>query len=192
MAKRKRPRVKAGEADTQEYETSSGVVVTLKAMPPLLVTRMASEVGFPDKPTYEITTAAGDVEIHEHEVDEAKGITTLESDEDKKAWDDYVKETEEAENRLTMMTLKAVLLEGVLIEPDDEQITRWASKQKIIGLTVPEDSEERLMMFKETEVVGNKEDMEFILNKVMELTGVSEEQLEKARASFQDQVEPDA
>lgn len=192
MAKRKKKRVLAVEAETEEYVTSKGIVVTLKAMPPLLVTRMASEANFPTKPTYEITTASGDIETHDHEVDPEKEINTLDSDDDRKVWADYLLETDAAEERLTMMTLNAVLMDGVVIKPDDDQITLWASRQRIIGLEVSEDPEERLMHFKETEVVGNKEDMEHILNRVMVLTGVSEEQLEKARASFPDQVEPDA
>lgn len=176
---------------TEPWTTSRGVKVILKSMPPFMITRISDSVEMPKKPTYSVETASGDIEEHFHEVDEAKGINTLETDEDKKAWAEYTEVLDTAEGELTYRTLKAVLSEGVDVQYAKGQMEAWTEKQEYIGVEVPTTPFLRDAIFKELEVVGGNEDMEYILKKVMELTGISPEEIAAAKSSFPGKVEPE-
>lgn len=170
----------------KEYVTSKGIVITLHSMPPLIVTRVAETITFPDKPTYTIKLESGDEEVHDHDK------TTLVSPEDRSAWEKYITEYSAAESETTYKILRAVLMEGVDVEIPDEQLIRWKKRQELMGIPVSEDFEEMLIHYKETEIIGGKEDMQDILNEVMKLSGITEEALKVARRSFPNTVESDA
>lgn len=169
-----------------EWTSSRGVKVILRGIPPMLVASLEGVVEFPKKPTYKITTVAGDEEVYEHDE------TTLVSEEDKAAWKRYVVENMIAEQKLTEITLNTVLYEGVDIVDLSEQLVKWRKKRKIIGLPIPEDDDEASLAFKTTEVVGDEQDMEYILETVMRLSGVSESAIETASKSFQDKMESES
>lgn len=188
MSKRKRKKISAYTRDesrerSRPYTASSGLEVILTGLPPLVPQRIDSSIEYPDKPTYEVTTASGDVETFEHDE------TSLESDEDKQAWTDYLEATNEAETELTEKLLYAVLLECVELESYEEEFSHWKTKQRLMGIELTEDDDENKFYFMQTEVFHDQDDIGEILTIVMSLTGVSMEDLAEARDSFPGEVE---
>ena len=189
MAKKKRGQTMSAykRDDTRErsrpFTASSGLQVILTGLPPLVPQRIDSSIDYPDKPTYEVETASGDIETFEHDAD------TLENDEDKEAWDKYIDGMSAAETELTEKLLYAVLLECVELEDYEEQFALWKKKQGLMKIELAEDEEENKFYFMQTEVFHEQDDIGEILTIVMSLTGVSVEDLAEARDSFPDKVE---
>ena len=171
---------------TQGLTTSKGVHCLLQGLPPLEVPEIYASVPEPEKPKYSITTATGDIETHDHDKESIKGDPEAE-----KAWEEYTKALQESEEILSNRMMNAILLEGVVVYPTDEEFAIWKKKQSLKGLEVSEDKEEALLQYKRT-IFASKEEIEAIMTIVMELTGVSEEDLSKARESFPDSVEPES
>jgi len=190
MAKRSKKILPAYKKDTSReksrvFEASSGLKVILTGLPPLTPNRLNSAIEYPQKPTYQIETATGDVETYEHD------LTTLQNDEDKKAWADYLEAQDAAETLLTEKLLYAVLLECVTLQDYDDRFARWKKNQKFMGIDLSEDEDENKFYFMQTEVFHDADDIGEILTIVMSLTGVSVEDLAEARNSFPSEVEPE-
>jgi len=202
MAKRRRKRtdqIPAYVRDesrerSREYTTSSGLKVILTGLPPLVPQRLDSSIEYPDKPTYEITTATGDIETYEHDED------SLTTDADREAWEEYLALQDEAETELTEKLLYAVLIESVELKDFEERFAVWKQNQKLIGIKLaegdPDDEQsqelaekENKFHFMQTEVFHDTDDIGEILTIVMSLTGVSVEDLASARDSFPGEVE---
>ena len=109
---------------------------------------------------------------------------------DKEVWAKYQLAYENAEEELTAKMLNAILIEGVFVE-EITSAERWIKRQQLMGIPVSDDEEERLLHYKQSEIARSSSDIEFIMDKVMELTGVNPEDLALARSSFQDPVEPE-
>ena len=172
-----------GRERSRPYLTTSGLDVVLTGLPPMVPRRIDSSIKYPDKPTYEVTTAAGDVETYEHDE------TTLQSDDDKKAWANYLEAQEEAETELTEKLVYAVLVECVTMRNYEDRFATWKQKQGFIGIELSEDEERNKFDFMQTEVFHDADDIGEILTIVMSLTGVSVEDLAEARNSFPGEVE---
>ena len=86
--------------------------------------------------------------------------------------------------------MNIILIEGVELPIQDED--KWVKRQKLMGITVPDDEEERSLMYKKQNVIGNTQDIELVTRKVMELTGVSREEVDLVKKSFQNPVEPES
>jgi hypothetical protein len=191
MSKRNRKVVSAYTRDeskerSRQYVTSSGLEVTLRGLPPLVPQRIDSSIEYPSKPTYDVTTASGDVETYEHDV------KSLESDEDKQAWDDYLEGMNDAETELTEKLLYAVLLECVEMGEYKEEFASWKKRQKLMGIVLSEDEDENKFYFMQTEVFHDQDDIGEILTIVMNLTGVSMEELAEVRDTFPSEVESES
>ena len=184
MAKRSNNRSKNEDVKEFMFTNSKGITVKLTGVPPLVIPMIADSIDYPEKPTYSIETVTGDVEIHEHDE------TTLATDEDKEVWAKYQLAYENAEEELTAKMLNAILIEGVFVE-EITSAERWIKRQQLMGIPVSDDEEERLLHYKQSEIARSSSDIEFIMDKVMELTGVNPEDLALARSSFQDPVEPE-
>lgn len=171
---------------TRRFVASSGLEVTLKGLPPLTPNRLNQSIEYPQKPTYEVPTVAGDVEIYEHDE------TTLHTDEDRQAWEEYLVAQDAAETLLTEKLLYAVLLECVELHDYEEKLSAWKRRQKLMGIDLSEDEDENKFYFMQTEVFRDADDIGEILTIVMGLTGVSVEDLAEARNSFPSEVEPES
>jgi hypothetical protein len=164
------------------FTNSVGETFVLHGLPPLAIPKLAEGIKFPTKPTYTITTATGDIETHEHDA------TSLSSDEDKKAWAEYISKDAMADAELSSKMLTYVLVEGIVID-EIPNLDRWLKRQKLVGIEVPEDTEERILLYKQTAVIRSTDDIQNIMQTVMNLTGVSEEAIAMARSSFPDIME---
>lgn len=168
------------------YTTTRGVEVVLTGMPPLLPQQISDSVKMPEIPTYEVETSSGTKEIWEHDE------TTIQTEEDKEIWNAYLEEKEAAETLITERLLKAILLESVSIPNLDKHLEAWKSRQRLIGIELSENPEELLLNFKETEVFREVPDVEFVMSKVLELTGVPREEISSMKDSFPDTVDAES
>lgn len=180
---------------TRKYVTSSGLEVVLSGLPPLVPQRVDASVEYPDKPTYEVETASGDIEVYEHDEE------SLDTDESRAEWKAYEEALQEAETQLTEKLLYAVLVNSVELEDYEDKFATWKHQQKLqqLPLAEPEDpenetsvrlaEEENKFYFMQSEVFHDADDIGEILTVVMGLTGVSVEDLASARDSFPGEME---
>lgn len=137
----------------------------------------------PAKPTYTVTTVGGTKEEHAHDE------TTLETDEEKAAWAHWEKENAAWEKELRERMLRNILMDGVLVQPFDEQ---WIARERFMGRHVPEDPLELEYYWKKTQVIRSAADGQRLMSAVLALTGVTEEAIRIAEDSFRDPVgQPD-
>lgn len=176
------------------FVNSKGFKVVLHGIPPLEVPLLYNSVRQPDIPTYTIETAGGGSETHKHEVDPSKGINTLVTDEDKENWARYLDEKQQVDNELADRIATAALIDGIDIDQDalKAEYPRWEKRMLMKGLKVPEDAEEKELLFKRTFVIASTTDLKNLVSDVMELTGVSQELIDSTKASFPDSVESGA
>jgi hypothetical protein len=166
---------------TDTLTTSKGITVRIVGVSQLWLDKLRTAVKFPDPPKYSVTTVTGDVEYHSHDE------TTLETDEDRRLWAEYQAETAKAEFRRNEMITKYVLTKGVEVDiPDSGE---WIDMNAFLGIDLPTNPIERKYEYVRSEVVGTAEDLAEIISKVMELSGVPQEALEEAKASFRDLLE---
>lgn len=157
------------------FTTSRGIVLEFLPIPALLE-KLQAQHKLPEPPTYEVKTATGVIEHHTHDE------TTLETDADKAAWAEYQKNLQEATARLNLGLMRLVMLRGVKVEmPEGEA---WIAEQQFIGLTVPDDPLERKMYWLETEALASANDYAQMLAGVMAASGLSEEVVAQAEATF--------
>lgn len=158
------------------FTTSRGKKVKILGLSQLLLDKIRGSVPDPERPTYTATTVAGKVETHFHDE------TTLQSDEDRAMWDAYLKAKQDAQNTLKERLVRAILMKGIEVDaPTDDG---WFEMQEFLGLTVPTNGLERAYDYICTEVIGNGDDLTTIMEMVMRATGVPEEALAEAQASF--------
>jgi hypothetical protein len=173
------------DKDKHVFINSSGKSFAIQGLPPLIVPMIAGDLPKPVKPTYTIVTAAGDEEIHDHDE------TTLQTEEDKKAWEDYQNAMKVLEGELSNRMLTCVLVDGVDID-DEIDLKRWEKRQSLMGISVPEDPDEKLLQYKKSMVIRSSDDIVNLISAVLAITGIGREALDKARDSFQDKLEPES
>ena len=167
----------------KEFVNSRGLKVTLLPLPPYLIEMATSVVKAPPVPTYDIVLEGGGIETHTHDAESIEQS----SDEEKLKWTQYLIEKKKANAASVDVLMKVILIEGVRVEIPDRD--NWIKRQKLMGLPVPEDEEELMLMFKKTQVVGNDKDIEYITQYVMQMSNVAEEDIKVVKDSFQDNVE---
>lgn len=165
----------------REFVTSGGVTFMLHGLPPLLIPELTGSIKYPVKPTYTVTTASGDVETYEHDE------KSLDTDEDRAAWDKYTKDLAKADAELTQMILKTTLIYGIEIM-DREPMKQWEERRSLIGMAPVNSDEERDLAYKQT-CIGCQDDIAQILEIAMELTGVTAEAIEASKSTFQGSME---
>lgn len=163
------------------FTTSTGIKVKIVGCPPLFLDRVRSSVEYPDKPTYEVETATGEMEIHEH------NDSTLQTDEDKAMWAAYKAAFLAAESEVNERMFRAVVMRGMEVSiPEDGS---WEAFQKWLGVDVPDDPFDKKYLYIQSEVIGSDKDIAEIMSLVMEKTGVPEETVREVRESFRDSLE---
>lgn len=177
---KKKDTVEQEVVQTFQYTTSKGIKVTLYGMPPLLPNQIQNSVKRPEIPTYTVQTAGGGVEVWEHSKD------TISTDEERAEWEAYETGIEKADNLVTERLLRAILLECVEVDEFAERFDVWKAKQKMIGIDLPEDEEEQILLFKEVEIFRSADAITYVMEKVMQLTGVSREEIDDVKSSFPD------
>lgn len=135
-----------------------------------------------DVPTYQV--AVGD-EFQPHDHNE----TTLETDEDRAAWDAYIDANERLDTEVALYTTKYLLVEG--IEIDWKLFKDWEAKKKKYKIRIPEDEDDKKIYFLTSTAFPTPADQKQAAQAVMlaSIKGSDKEQVEAIEALFRDQME---
>ena len=162
----------------EQYMMSTGVLLHLKPVNPMLIKKTASTVTIPGKPTYETITMSGRKE--KHFLDEQSAKETEGGEED---WANYkatLNTAQELQNDRITFIILAKGTEFTL--PDDG----WEEIQEISGIDIPERTIEKKVHYILTE--GSTDDLGNIMTLIMRLTGVTEETIAQASDTFRGAV----
>lgn len=155
------------------YTTSRGVTLDFVGIAPML-DKLRVTFAIPTPPQYAVKTLQGNTELHDHDE------TTLQTDDDRAMWANYLKEKTEAERRYNQALMRLLLLRGVRVDMAEG----WEAEHTYLGFVVPTDPIEKKMHWLETEVLGTVQDYEAVMLGVLEASGVSEEVLTQIGESF--------
>ena len=169
----------------ETFLTSTGVQLTLKPISPLLRDKVIAGVVWPEQPTYEAETVTGAIEVHEHDE------TTLETDEDKAAWQEYLLATARAEQEASLRVAQMMFQRGIDYEaielPKDK---KWIRDQEELGVEIPSDPLKRKRHYVETELLTSNDELKMLTLRLMAMGGgVDEEVLRQVEASFRGEME---
>lgn len=166
------------------YTTSLGTEVKIRSIPPYLVAEVeraqqkkAAELyPAPPKPTYTVTDAGGGEQIFEHD---EKSVST---DEERAALVAYQTAMLNRANYAAAQVSEFMFARGLVVDmPLDDS---WVAEQEAWGVVVPTDPKARRDHYIKTEVLAGKEDIQEILLAIMTATGVDQEAVDIARATF--------
>lgn len=166
------------------YTTSSGEEVILQPVSPFALDNAVLAFPLPDPPTYEVETATGEIEIHEHDE------TTLESDEDHIIWDEYQHALKEANDKSSDASLKLIILRGiVLTESQNGAMQNWEEELTFLGMSIPETKSQKRFMFVQEIILSNTDDLAEIMSLIIGMSGADEEMVREAEESFRSAME---
>ncbi len=166
--------------DKNVFVTRDGNRIPLRRVAPLLMEKIRQSVVLPSPPTYEVETAGGDIEKHIHDE------TTLETDEDRAAWAAYQTAQVQANGDLMEKILRLLFAKatGDVVPAGDE----WVKEQTYLGVDVPDDPLGRKIHYIQTELLTHTGDIMAFMSAAVALTGVDEEVVEAAEATFRNPV----
>lgn len=164
------------------YTTLAGMVVRIKPVSQPAIDLIKHGVKYPDIPTYKAPVGDGKlVEIIPHDE------TTLETDEDKKAWAAYKEEYAKTDALVNKRIQDLIFLKGIDVDlPDNDD---WVGDQEYVGIQVPTNPRERYIHYVRTEVLITPQDLVGAMEIVMQASHVPQEKLIEAQAAFQRAVE---
>ncbi len=164
------------------FKTSRGIEIECLPIP-TLVEKLQARHPMPEPPTYTVDTITGVQEVHPY--DEAT-VAALGTEEATAAWAEYQQKLKAATSAYNQALMRLVMLRGIKFElPATDE---WIQEQKWIGLAVPDDPRERKLHWLETEALATLEDYTELLNGVMEASGIPQEVLDQAEATFRREV----
>lgn len=173
----------------QSWTSSRGITIKLAPLSPLLIEKMKlgvdRDIGVPKKPTYETIVGTGEnITTQEIEHDE-KSIE--ETPQDKPKWDAYVAHVKKHEAELNARFLRAVKMMVVRFDmPEDDG---WIEIQKMIGVDVPDDPDERRIHYLDTEILGDPQDLFEIATRATMAGGLDKESRAAAIALFRGAIQ---
>ncbi len=158
------------------YPCSTGLMVKVSPIPPMLLQKVMNSVDMPKRPTYEAKVGFGNrTEVWPMDEESAK-----DSPHGEVRWQYYEEETVAAQSIQNEKVTMAAFLFGTECEiPEDG----WAVKQEYLGLDVPEDPDMRRAHYLATELPA--EDIAGLMQAVMGQLQLPEELVADAEASFQ-------
>lgn len=174
-------------ANMKTYTTQLGQEIEIQPVPPMLVAkvqqatnRKAEELYPATRPTYEVVDAGGGVLTFEHDKD------SVATDEERAALAEYEAQMQKRTTFINEQMLKFFLMRGLKVElPQDNA---WAEAQALFGVEVPEGGIERLLHYIQTEIIASADDLQGLTEAIMRASGVSNEALNAARASFRGEL----
>ena len=172
-------------SEERTFTTTEGAVIRVHAVSQLqlqLVSqgvekRLRAEGLALDPPTYEVKTADGRTERVPHDAE------SVQTDEEKAAWAAYMAAKARLQRESHEATTKLLLLRGLDIPPAPPG---WDAEQVAFGIELPDDLNERRLVYLQVEILRTPED---ILNAIMTImrasvTGTDPSMLEAVEASF--------
>ena len=132
------------------------------------------------QPTYTVDAVGGVVETfkHTHET-----VQTTEEKETLLAWQEA---QDEWQTGLTYKLLRLFLAQGITLKLTKKQKANIEGQLLVLELDVPENEVEREMFYLETFVINSQSAMQTIIEAVLSETGIKEEAIAAANATFPD------
>jgi len=163
---------------------SNGKEVETKAVSPLLLQKVNESTPLPKPPTYTTVTVAGVEETHDHDE------TTI-GEEDRAVWNQYLVDLEEAKVLVQERRMNIFFSRGLQFSVPEagEPGGEWIEEQEYAGIVVPENRVARKVHYVETELISTLKDIPGLMNAIMKESGVSQEVIDTAGASFRAAVE---
>lgn len=174
MAKRKKNH-RQNVAELLDFEIPDGITIEPISIADIGLISQAVESEFReqgkpiDVPTYEVPIAdSEEVQVLEHEVDEEKEISTLETDEDKIAWAQYQDATRALQFEIARRTMAYMVNESITI--DWAHFNGWEERRTRYGIRIPEDEQEKTSYFLETMVWKTPQEQKQFVMYVMRIS----------------------
>jgi hypothetical protein len=163
------------------YETGRGYKLELQAVSPFELEEIKATVPEVLPPTYEAKIAGGGIQTHYHDAD------SLKTEEEHAAWDDYLARKRTADAERTKRVTLAMIEDGIANLPQPTEA--WEAKRRKRGLEVPDDPDEKMLKFLESEILGSLQDFMALQTNIMRAGGdVAEETISQIESSFRDLV----
>jgi len=131
-------------------------------------------------PTYTVKILGEDAEEAEHDP------TTLKTDEDRAAWDEYIGRIEEASAECNLAVTRTYLTFGIDTDPPGDG---WQDDFEFCGIPIPEKPNELKVFYFERVVLADPLDQQAFVQRVYLISQLSGEALDRADAIFQRGVE---
>ena len=156
--------------------------ITYKPIPPLApkMIEVQYEKAYPkpEKPTYEMKVAGGVTIREPHTPD------TLETDEERKAYNEWQKADKDWQTGLTERLLNLFILSGTTLTIDDDTREEWDETLSSLGIEIPESKTERKKLYVSMFVLTDADKVNELSQGVLRATGVDEAELEAASKLF--------
>lgn len=166
------------------FVLSSGIEVELLPIDYIEINDIVESVQIPEKPTYETRTSRGRVE--HHPLDDK---VVEQSPEYKEVWQQWKVDYSNALREQSKRSTRAIFLDGTVV-PEDWYDAKWERRMKLIGYKLPDDPEERWLLYLETGI--NKTEAAELVIAIMRLTTLPEEVIQAAEDTFRDSLRADA
>lgn len=173
--------------DNNIFTTQAGQEITVRPGSPLLVDKVRSSIRTPEAPTYEERIELpGQEPIINHVP--MKSRDQAKKPEEELAWDRYEVELAKAKAEESQRMFDAMVIPAIIPDlklPDDAM---WEKIHKHLGLEIPEDEFEKKVHYLKFELIKTVDDLTGLIVHIMRATGIDEEKVEQASASFRNSL----
>lgn len=172
------------------YTTSSGMVIELEPVPPLLLEdvrlKAMSTVEVPPIPTYKVELPDGSFADYEHD---AKSIEdSLTPPQDKETWTKRQEALRTQQNIAANRVMDLFLAKGTRIDEVLLNEGEWRSLQEYFGIEIPTHPIAAKIHFLKTEALTTPEEINNLITAIMDASGIDKSILEAARNSFRNRL----
>lgn len=162
------------------YEIRPISVVKMQKLQATMQKRYKNQGKLLDPPTYTTKLPGGGSQTHEYDQEAIDDASTPE--EDKKLWEQHLKDVAEFNTDFSEQSMKMILYDGIQCEmPED-----WEEEQRWMGIEIPENKFDLKVHYLQTEVFKTPLDLQNVVQKIMSasMKGVDEEAVAAAMSSF--------
>ena len=156
--------------DLLTYTTRNGTTLSLRRVAQRHVARILAKHPIPDPPTYTFKAAGG------AEVTQTHDETTLETPEDHKAWNIYLKERAKANSEQNLAVIRFLIYQCIADDPPPPE--QWSINFDLWGLEPPDTSDpiSYKVEWLESEVATDPDDYSALISRLYQLGGLLKEE----------------
>lgn len=151
----------------------AGEKIAVFKVSPSLVQKVISSVKTVKRPTYETKTFSGRVEVHPMDEVVAQQTPGYQG-----VWDQYVEDKAEMEAERNERLATVLLSRGTRYDLP----SGWEEEHEALGLVIPTEPNARRAHYLAVEL--DPEDLNDLVKEILRLTGITEERIKEAEASF--------
>lgn len=172
------------------FVTSAGRQIEVQSVPMLLLEdvrlKAMQTVQVPPIPTYQVELADGTFVPYAH--DEKSIADDKTSEAERQAWKAYKEALAHQSTVSANKVMELFLAKGVILSEELSAVGEWAELQQYFGIELPTHPIPLKIHYLKTEVLTNPNDINGLISKIMESSGIDPNLLAAARASFRSDV----